>query len=93
MMSRPQLTNQETGNHIALMCAATMAGDRAGPSAVIEATAAEPDPRWLDGAVQQCLKLCSNVDLVYKLLIQDIHPVLGKSTLLLLFVLMPSVLL
>ena len=31
----------------------------------------------LDGAVQQCLKLCSSVDLVYKLLIQDIHPVLG----------------
>ena len=66
---------------MALTCAATMAGDRAGPSSDDKATAVEPDPRWLDGAVQQCLKLCSNVDLVYKLLLHEIHPVLGKSVL------------
>ena len=57
-----------------------IAGDGAGPSSASNdstATAVDPDSRWLDGAVQQSLKLCSSVDLVYKLLIQDIHPVLG----------------
>ncbi|KAL3146802.1 hypothetical protein ABBQ38_014781 [Trebouxia sp. C0009 RCD-2024] len=43
----------------------------AGPNLLGEAEA-----RWADATVQQCLDLCSNVDLVYKLLIQDIHPVL-----------------
>lgn len=37
------------------------------------------DCRWQNTAVQQCLQLCSSVDLVYKLLIQDIQPVLGES--------------
>ena len=62
-----------------------LAGDGAGPSSAginSMAMAVHPDSRWLDGAVQQCLKLCSSVDLVYKLLIQDIHPVLGVLPLL-----------
>jgi len=36
------------------------------------------EARWADGTVQQCLDLCCSVDLVYKLLIQEIQPVLGK---------------
>lgn len=39
------------------------------------------EARWADVTVQQCLDLCSNVDLVYKLLIQEIQPVLGKQLL------------
>ena len=41
--------------------------------------------QWEDRTVQQCLELCSNVDLVYKLLIQEIQPVLGRLPLLLPF--------
>ncbi len=37
------------------------------------------EARWADGTVQQCLDLCSSVDLVYKLLIQEIQPVLGEQ--------------
>ena len=39
--------------------------------------------QWEDASVQQCLDLCSNVDLVYKLLIQEIQPVSSKLHLLL----------
>lgn len=39
------------------------------------------EARWADGTVQQCLDLCCSVDLVYKLLIQEIQPVLGKKLL------------
>ena len=38
----------------------------------------EAEARWADTTVQQCLDLCSNVDLIYKLIIQEIQPVLGK---------------
>ncbi|DBB18625.1 TPA: Baculoviral IAP repeat-containing protein 6 [Trebouxia sp. C0006] len=37
------------------------------------------EARWADVTVQQCLDLCSNVDLVYKLLIQEIQPVLAAA--------------
>ena len=51
----------------------------ASPSASAEAVAGL---QWEDPAVQQCLDLCSNVDLVYKLLIQEIQPVSSKLHLL-----------
>lgn len=48
-------------------------------SGVCVSTGAEV--RWADGTVQQCLDLCCSVDLVYKLLIQETQPVLGKQLL------------
>ena len=39
---------------------------------------AEAEARCADTTVQQCLDLCSNVDLIYKLLIQEVQPVLSK---------------
>ena len=59
-------------------------GGEAGPSGAgshDHALLADTQSRWQDAAVQQCLKLCSSVDLVYKLLIQDIQPVLGECSL------------
>ena len=61
-------------------------GAASNPSAS-SASSATPDllgdaeARWADTAVLQCLDLCSNVDLIYKLLIQEIQPVLRKSLL------------
>ncbi|KAL0040998.1 hypothetical protein WJX77_001679 [Trebouxia sp. C0004] len=37
------------------------------------------EARWANGTVQQCLDLCCSVDLVYKLLIQEIQPVLAAA--------------
>lgn len=39
---------------------------------------AQQEERWADPTVQHCLDLCSDVNLVYKLLIQEIQPVLGN---------------
>ena len=44
----------------------------AGPDLLSDAEA-----RWADVTVQQCLDLCSNVELIYRLLIQEVQPVLG----------------
>lgn len=38
------------------------------------------EARWADRNVQHCLDLCTSVDLLHKLLIQEIQPVLGKLT-------------
>ena len=38
------------------------------------------EARWADCNVQQCLDLCTSVDLLHKLLVQEIQPVLGELT-------------
>ena len=55
-----------------------MAHEQVSASSASTGLPVEEEARWADATVQQCLNLCSNVDMIYNLLIQEIQPVLGK---------------
>ena len=65
---------------VLLECAGSKAHDKASARTAMSDLQDEAEAQWADATVQQCLDLCSNVDMVYKLLIQEIQPVLGPSS-------------